>query len=275
MTADSTLQIAAQEIVGSGSGLRQLWRSRDLLANLTAREFSLKYQRSLLGFGWTLLNPILTVTILLAVFTRVIRVPIPDYWAFLLSGYFAWHFMSYVLNSGGSMLLEYKAMIRSAPIPNEVPVLAHVFSRLLESAIEIAAVALLVAVAHHGSLPASYSLLPLLLAMQLLIATGLVLPVAAYSIFYFDVRQMLPIVLTAMFYVTPVFYSLDLVPQPFRYVLLLNPIAGLLSLYQSVLYEGRIPPAWALLAMSSVSIALAWIGYAIFNRKKSAFAEIM
>ncbi|HZN96516.1 MAG TPA: hypothetical protein VFB61_02195, partial [Gemmatimonadales bacterium] len=73
------------------SRLGRLWRFRELLRSLVIRNLKVKYQRSLLGFVWTMLNPLLTVGILVLVFSHVVRIPLPDYWAFVLSGYFVWN----------------------------------------------------------------------------------------------------------------------------------------------------------------------------------------
>ena len=82
------------------SRLVRVWHARELLRELLVRNLKVKYQRSLLGFVWTLVNPLLTVTILVLVFSRVVRIHLPDYWAFLLSGYFAWTFMLQTLTTG-------------------------------------------------------------------------------------------------------------------------------------------------------------------------------
>jgi ABC-2 type transport system permease protein len=275
LSTGASIASAGHESTELGHELRRLWSFRELLKQLVLRELKLKHKSSVLGVAWTLLNPVLMLLILLAVFTQVVRVPIPSYWAFLLSGYFVWHFMSHALGTGSSILSGYSVFIRSAAIPNEIPVVAAVLSRLIEFCVELLLIAVLLAAFHHGSLPASFSLLPILLVPQLLIAIGLALPLAAVSVFYYDVRQMVPIAVTALFYLTPVFYSLDLVPEPLRYVLYLNPLTGLLDLYRLVLYEGAFPSFWNLGAMAAVSFGIGSVGYAIFNRNKHVFPEIV
>ena len=97
----------------------EIWSYRDLLRNLVARNLKVKYQRSVLGFLWTLLNPLLTVGVLVMVFTFVVRVQIENYWAFLLSGYFVWNFISQSLNSATFVLAEHASneiSPRSGPI---------------------------------------------------------------------------------------------------------------------------------------------------------------
>ena len=90
-----------------GGRLRRVWRYRELLHSLVVRNLKVKYQRSLLGFVWTLVNPLLTVAILVVVFSHVVRIQVPHYWAFLLSGYFVWNFMLQTLNTGTWIFAEH------------------------------------------------------------------------------------------------------------------------------------------------------------------------
>ena len=96
------------------------------------RNLKVKYQRSLLGFVWTLVNPLLTVTILVVVFSHVVRIQVPHYWAFLLSGYFVWNFMLQTLNTGTYIFAEHSRLTRSVAFPSEILVFSAAGSRLIE-----------------------------------------------------------------------------------------------------------------------------------------------
>ena len=198
----------------------------------------MKYQRSLLGFVWTLVNPLLTVTILVVVFSHVVRIPVPDYWAFLLSGYFVWNFMLQTLNTGTYIFAEHSRLTRSVAFPSEILVFGAAGSRLIEFVAEISLILIALAVFHHHTVPVSFALLPLLIVIQLLIAVGLALPIATLSVFYYDVYHALPIALTTLFYLSPVFYPATMVPAAARDLYFLNPIAGLLTLYHDVALSG-------------------------------------
>src|SRR5690606_39215226 len=115
----------------------EVWRYRELLRSLVLRNLKAKYQRSLLGFVWTLLNPLLMIGVLVGVFSYIIRIPIERYWAFLISGYFAWSYFSQMLNTSTYILAEHGKLARSVRFPAEVPVLAATLSRLTEFAIEL------------------------------------------------------------------------------------------------------------------------------------------
>lgn len=255
--------------------LRNVWRYREFVWILVIRNIKVKYQQSLLGFLWTLLNPLFTLSILLAVFTRVVRIPIKNYWAFLLSGYFVWNFIHQVLIAGTLVLAEHTTMIRSVAFPTEVPVLAAALSRLFEFLIEFTFVMVLIAALHHKTIPISFALSPVLVVIQLLLVLGFALPIAAIGVLYYDIRYMLPIVLTALFYISPIFYSVDLVPEKARIIYMINPIAHLLEIYHTVFYEGIMPSSIRVVTVTLITVSIDLAGYAIFNRYKPILPEVV
>lgn len=255
--------------------LAELWRSQELVRTLVARNLKVKYKRSALGFLWTLINPALMVAILTGVFTYIARLPVPNYWAFLLSGYFVWNFVMQTVGSGASVLAEHANLSRSVALPSEVLLVSAALTRLAEFALEMTLVVVALVLFHFHGVPASLLLLPLLVVLQLLLALGIALPVAALSVFFHDVQHALPLVLTMLFYVTPVFYPARLVPEKFLLIYHLNPFAGLLTLYQTVLYEGAFPAPLDLARTAGLALILCVLGYAAFNRSKAVFAEIL
>lgn len=255
--------------------LRELWRYRQLLRSLTVRNLKVKYQRSVLGFLWTLLNPLLTVAVLAAVFSYVVKIRVPHYLAFLLSGYFVWNFILQTLSSGTYVLAEHAQLSRSVAFPKEVPLLAATASRLVEFGVEMGLVVVALALFHHHGVPLSFALLPWLVLLQLLLSLGLLFPLATLSVFYHDIQHALPIALTMLFYLSPVFYPANLVPDTIRSAYMVNPIAQVLTVYRVVIYEGRAPSMTLLASLTLVALLFAWGGYALFNRCKSVVAEIV
>jgi ABC-type polysaccharide/polyol phosphate export permease len=253
----------------------EVWAARELLRNLVLRNLRVKYQRSMLGFVWTLLNPLFTVAVLIGVFRFVIRLQVPHYWAFLFSGYFVWNFAAQTLAAATGVLPEHSHLSRSVPFPAEVLVFSVVLSRLAEYLIEMTLVLALLLGFHHRGVPWSLAWLPVLLLVQIALVTGLTLPIATLSVFFQDVRHALPIALMVLFYASPVFYPASLVPAAVRPLYLLNPFAGLLTMYQDVLYHGRPPDPAVLAGTTTIALALAGIGYAIFRRYRSVFPEIV
>jgi ABC-type polysaccharide/polyol phosphate export permease len=257
------------------SRLSQLWRYRELLRSMVIRNLKVKYQRSLLGFVWTLINPLLTVAILIMVFSHVVRIPLEHYWAFVLSGYFVWNCILQTLNTGTYIFAEHSRLTRSVAFPSEILVFGAAGSRLLEFLAELALILIVLVAFHHSRIPISFALLPVLLVVQILLVIGLALPIATLSVFYYDVQHALPIALTTLFYLSPVFYPAHMVPDVFQPFYFINPIAGLLTLYHEILYLGRIPSVSLLFGVIGMTVVVYTIGYAVFNRFASVYAEIV
>jgi lipopolysaccharide transport system permease protein len=115
---------------------------------------------------------------------------------------------------------------------------------------------------HHQEIPMSFILFPLLVVIQVILSIGVMYPIATISVMFHDVQHALPIFIFALFYITPIFYPVGMVPEILRPYYFVNPFAGLLTLYHAVLYEGQWPSMLYL------------IGYAIFNRYKYVCVEI-
>lgn len=255
--------------------LQEVWRFRHFLRCICVRDLKVKYVRSSLGFLWTLLSPLCTVAILVAVFRIVIRIQIDHYWAFLLSGYFVWNMIQQTLYTSASLLQGHAQLSRSVSFPKEVLIFGAALSKLIEFVAEMFIILLVILMAHHKSVPASIVLVPVLLIIQMLFAVGMGLAIATFSTLFTDVQHALPIVLTSLFYMTPIFYQVEMIPAEYRPYFFLNPFTSLLSMYHLVLYEGRFPSPTMLLGSAGASVLIFLIGYAIFNRYRHACTELI
>lgn len=188
---------------GTLNPLAGLWRFRELFRQLLLRNLKIRYQRSGLGFLWLLLNPALTVLLLVVVFGVIMRLPVASYWAFLISGYFAWVFLFHTLSAAAFVIPDHSAIAKSLPVPADVFVLAAVVARFFEFAVEMLLVVVVLVVFHHHRLPGSFALVPVLMGLLLLLTVGLAMPVAALSVFFRDIEHGLPAVLMMLMWISP------------------------------------------------------------------------
>jgi lipopolysaccharide transport system permease protein len=254
--------------------LVELWRFRGLLRSLVIRDLKVKYQRSLLGLVWTLLNPLLTVVILVTVFTYVLRIQVPHYWAFLLSGFFAWNFIQYSLYQSTTVLRQHASLSRSVYYPPEILILSTSISKLVEFLLETLIVTIALVAFHHHAVPSSLVLFPVIVAILLIMAIGLMFPLAVLSVLYYDLQHALPIVITSLFYISPVFYPVEMIPAAARPFYCLNPLVGVLDLFHVILYDGRWPSLTLLASVSAIALAICVAGHAVFKRYKEICVEI-
>jgi ABC-2 type transport system permease protein len=246
-----------------------------LAATLSRHHLILKYRASLLGFAWTLLSPLGSMTVLVLVFSFVVRIDVERYWAFLLSGYFVWVFVQHVIGATTTIFRDYSALRRSIAFQNEVVLLGAGGARLAEFLAELMLVLVVLSLFHHRGIPASYLVLPGLLVLQAVLVFALALPLATLSLLYHDVEHALPIAMGLLFYASPVFYPAELVPEVVRPAYMLNPIAGVLTMYHDVLYAGRFPDPWLALVTTGTALALLVAGYAYFNRHRGVLPELV
>ena len=269
------MEIVYDAAGGRTSAWREVWTHRELLSRLVVRNLKMRYQRSVLGFLWALLNPLATIVILVGVFHYVIRIGVDDYWAFLISGYFAWVFLQHALALSAGVITDHSYMTRSLAFPPEILVLSSVFARLIEYIAELALVVIVVAVFHHGAVPASVTILPVIVSIHVLLTVGLAMPIAAASVFFKDLQHGIPVALMMLGYLSPVFYPLSLVPERFHAAYLMNPVAAILTLYHETVYEGRFPSLVLLGSSAALSVIACAIGVALFRRQRALFAEIV
>ncbi|HEY8468967.1 MAG TPA: ABC transporter permease [Longimicrobiales bacterium] len=258
----------------SRGSAKEVWRFRDLYRSLVARDLAAKYHSSVLGFIWTLLNPLLMLAVLIAVFRHVIRVPIEHYWAFLLSGYFVWNCAQQCLSAATYVLQQHANLSRSAAFPSEILLLSASTAKHVEFLIEIGLTLVVLGIFHHQAVPGSFLALPVLFLLQFVLVVGLMAPIAVLSVLFRDVQHALPPIIMAVFYLSPVFYSTDMVPESVRGLYMLNPFAGLLSLYHAVLFEGRFPAGGLLGWVATLALASCAGGYMIFRRYKPLCVEV-
>jgi ABC-type polysaccharide/polyol phosphate export permease/GT2 family glycosyltransferase len=255
--------------------LAELFQYRELIWNLTIRDLKVKYKRSWLGFFWTFLNPLIIVTVLVVVFSHIVRIPIKNYWAFLISGYFVFFFFTATLNGSIQNAMGNSYLWRKYYFPREVLIISSTLARFLEFLVEICIVLFVLVVFHHKGIPVSFIMLLPILPILLLFTIGITFPLAALAIYYNDIIQILPRLTLALFYISPVFYSVDFVPEKYRNIYLLNPVAVFLNLIHSSLYEGKFPDLKLFLILLLVTVIIGIAGYTIFNRKKNEFSEIV
>ena len=161
------------------------------------------------------------------------------------------------------------------PLPSEVLILGEVGSRFIEFAVELALALFLLSAFHHGGFPASYAMLPVLFVLLLMVTLGLVMPIATLAAYYNDVQHTMPLVLLLLFYISPVFYPPRMVPAQLLPLYHVNPVAGLLQMFQTVLYEGAFP-AWSnLVGFGAASVVVFLVGWLLFARYRRLFPEIL
>jgi ABC-type polysaccharide/polyol phosphate export permease len=227
-----------------------------------------------LGFFWTLLNPLLLMLVYTLVFGVYFRIEMERYPAFLFTGLLPWIWFSSSLQQGVTCILDGAGLVTRSQFPAEVLPVVTLTANTINFLLSLPLLFVLL-LAFHVQLGFAVLLLPVLVGIEYLLALGLVLIVSALNINFRDLQHIILHLLTVLQFLTPVFYPLSLIPEPFRPWALLNPLAVLIAAFQDVLYFNRLPewpPLLGLLLLTCVILSLAT---AMFARYKQTFAEAL
>jgi len=250
----------------------QSWlRSAELVVHLVGQEFRIRYRRAYLGWLWAIAQPLARLVVLTIVFTKFLPLGIPNYAVFLFTGLIAWTWFASAVASSTTSVIERQGLLLRPNVPRAAVPIVSVLTDGLDyiAALPVLAVFLVV----EGGIPATALALPILLAAELLLILGLGYALCAANVFYRDVRIFVDVALLLGFYLTPVFYRTDSVPEGYRFLIQLNPMARLIAAYRDVLVEGRLPEPGPFLALFAVCGAVCLAGYAIYRAASGTFVD--
>ncbi|MFQ5963173.1 MAG: ABC transporter permease [Candidatus Scalinduaceae bacterium] len=259
--------------VFSTNQLRELWRYRELIVGLFWTTLKLRYAGSVLGIIWSIVNPILYIATYWVVFSYIIRMGLSDYPLFLIPGFLAWNFTLVSLLSASESIINGKHLITKIAFPIEILTLVSVAVYLFDFLVALS-LYLLVVVILPPTLPLTVVALPLVIIIQILFTTGLAMLIACGSVFFRDIPKLLPILGNIFFFLTPIFYPLNIVPEPWRLLIQLNPMTQIITFYHELLYVRIWPQSLDIGFAFLVAISLLVLGLSVFNLLKHRFAEL-
>ncbi len=260
-----------------GVGLRELWSYRELLYFLSKRELQVRYNQSVFGIAWAVVQPLAMAGVFALVFGHLFKVPsqgVP-YGLFALVGFTAWMFVAQTVTGGGGSLVADAHLLTKVYFPRLILPLAKAAGLLVDLA--VAVVVVIVIAAATGRAPAPELLtLPAWVALLALPAVALGMLAGATNVRYRDVAAVLPLLVQIWLFLTPVTYPVTLVPGgAWHYVYAINPAASATTgLRWSLLHTA--PPSLAELAISTaVSVALLVAAVVYFRRSEQTFADVI
>ena len=252
--------------------LRTLYRFRWLVYELVVRDLVARYRGSVLGFFWTLLNPLLFMAVYTLVFSLILRVGMEHFAVYLLAGLMPFQWFSNAIFAGTSSITDggmYVGKTVFAPaILIAVPVLSNLVNFLFSLPILLAVVLL-----SHVTVGWPLLALPLLLAIQAILTLGILMSLATLNVFFRDLQQLVGVLTMLLMYLTPIVYPLSMVPENYKTAILANPLTSLIAGYQDIFYYNR-PPDWTnLLYALAWSAAAFYVGRLVFMYYKDAIPE--
>ena len=244
----------------------------DVVVVLAQKDFKVRYRNSVLGFLWSLLNPLAYMVILTLVFSLLLRVSIPNFAAWLLVGLLVWRFFSIGTGQGLFSIVGNPSLISKVYVPRYLIVLSNNVANLLGASLEFLALFPLL-VLLGVNLSAYVLLLPAVLLMEFLLVFGLSLCLSSLNLKYRDFYQLWDIALQLGFFLSPIVYDPNLIPERFRFVYFLNPVTSLIQSTRSIFLLHQLPSTFDIGVVVSSVVILLLIGLLIFGRLENRFAE--
>jgi lipopolysaccharide transport system permease protein len=263
---------------GRGSlwvGLGELWVNRELLYFLTWRDVKLRYKQTALGVLWAVLQPFLMMVVFTLLFGRLAHVPSDGlpYPIFAFAGLVPWQFFQNAVSQSGASLIGNAQLVTKVYFPRMAIPGAAVGAALVDFA--IASVILFAMMACYGIAPGvGIAMFPALLVLLAILAGAVGMWMAAMNVQYRDIKYVLPFLLQLWMFATPVIYPINFVPAKWRWVLMLNPLTGIIEGLRSALL-GKAFNSWAIAVAAVLTLGAAVYAVWSFRQMERSFADVI
>ena len=250
------------------SGVRRLY---ELVLHLSVREIAAAHRFTALGWAWPVVRQLVQLGILVFVFSVVFDVGIDSYPAFVFSGLIVWSWFSVGVPAASRVLIDRRHLLfqpgfRSAALP-AVAVAVPLIDLLIALPILFGMVLV------GGDIGPAALLFGVLIVIQAVLMLGLAWLTAALNVHFRDISHIVAVVVASLFYLTPVFYDLDQVPDKYQWILQLNPMTVIVEGHHEILIEGRAPDLLGLAAVAGFSVLIAAAGLWVFRRMEPGFVD--
>jgi len=266
-----------------GERLRELVRYRELLRNLVIRDLKARYKNSVLGFFWSLLNPLGMMLVFTFVFTVLSRNnQVPRFPIFFLCGFLPWQFFSAGVNGSMNSIVGNSSLVNKVYFPREVLPASGVFANLVNFLLAMVVLFGALFITRTPISPYIW-LLPLVIAVQTCFVLGMAFFLSTLNVFYRDTAMIMEVVMLAWFFLTPIFYPIAVLPNSYeifgitlnlqRLMYILNPMASLIQYYRDLLYLSTRTNLDFFLRTAVTALVILVLGYAFFLHFSRRFGE--
>lgn len=243
---------------------------KPLLKELVSRDLKVKYRRSFLGYVWSLLNPLLMMTVMTIVFSYMFRFDIPNFPLYLICGQTLWTFFNESTNMSMYSVLQNGALIKKVYIPKFIFPISRVMSSFVTMSFSLGAI-VLVMLFTKAQFYWTILLIPVPLALLLLFCIGVGMVLSALSVYFRDITHLYSVLTLAWMYLTPIFYPVDALPTEVVPLITNNPMYHYITFFRYLVLYGAFPD-WSMVEMcilwSGIACAL---GLTVFRRLQRNF----
>jgi ABC-2 type transport system permease protein len=249
---------------------QEIYNNWELIWALAVKQLSVRYKRSALGFLWALLNPLMTMVILTIVFSNLVRIGVKSYAVFLISALMPWTFFSQTLSYAVESVVSNGPLLKKVRITKSVFPVSVVISNLINFLLSIIPLALILMILRFP-FHWTWIYLPVATVGLILFTAGCSFFCAAANVYFRDVAHIVQIVLSGWFYLSPIVYSLDLMPHKYQLLLKLNPLLYDLNGFRLAIYYGMLPSPQSCALSLAIGAAFLVAGYMFFHKVERRF----
>ena len=252
--------------------LKELYSYREMMYNLVKKDLRTRYKGSILGFLWTFVNPILQLVIYTIVFSIIMRSNVEKFYMYLFIALIPWIFFTTALQGGATSIIYGKDLIKKVYFPRTIIPLSVVNAAFMNMLFSMIVVFIALIVSGIG-ISWYIVFLPIVMLVEYLFALGLALIFAALTVYFRDLEHILGIVIMGWFYLTPIVYTVDMVPEELRGYYKLNPMTDIIAVYREILYYKQMPEFSTITGIFVWSIVFIVCGYVLFQKLQRHFVE--
>jgi ABC-type polysaccharide/polyol phosphate export permease len=245
----------------------ELWNYRDLVQLMIINSIKTRYKRSVLGILWTILNPLINTLVLSIALSQLMRgFQVINYPIYLLVGLIFWNFFSQTTVHATNTLIWGSGLVKRIYIPRTIFAVSVVGNGLINILLSfIPLTVIMLAMGHPLTIHALW--LPIPLILMVMFTLGVALMISALAVLFVDVVDIYSILLSALFYLTPIIYPINVVPEQFRTIVQWNPMNIMIGLFRSILYSGEGPSSMALVAATLLAFTMLAAGWLVFTKR--------
>ncbi len=250
-------------------------RKIDLLWILTRKEIILQYKRTSLGILWSLLNPLLLAFVFYIAFNIILGVQIANFPLFILCALFPWTWFATSVSASAMSLISNKSLVKKFPFPKHYLLVASVFSQGVHFLFSIPIIIILVYL-YNKSVGSIWLIgVPILLLIQFTMTIGISLPVSVINVYFMDFQFIVGFLLQVLFWVTPIVYGFDKIPEAYRILFFyMNPMTPLINSWRELFMSNAI--YWNSIAIASLgSVVIFFMGFLIFRKLGKRIDEVI
>jgi ABC-type polysaccharide/polyol phosphate export permease len=249
------------------SFLIELYDYRHVLSQLVSQQLILRYRRTALGYIWTLINPLMMMSVMALVFATLFKADLKVFAIFLFAGMIPWNFFNSVVTQSGTSFINNEGLIKKIYLPKAIFPLSISFALLIDSVFSFLALFVII-LSIDGVLSWSILFIPVAFLLLFVFALGIGLIMAIVTVFFRDLQHVILIAMQGLFFLTPVLYKPEALAGKVAWLVRLNPVVPFIDLFRAPLTQGSLPSFSLILQATAISISTMAFGLFIFLRQE-------